>query len=573
MKKILILASNPRKDLNLDREIRELKDVIERSRYREEFEVEDALAVRVGDLQELLLQHQPQIVHFCGHGGGQSGLVLEGNAGGEQWVRTDALRDLFRLFSREVQCVLLNACYSDEQADEIVQHIDYVIGMDQEIRDDAAIAFSKGFYRALGYGCEIEEAYAFGCNAIQLELSNRANVRSRSADLTRRADVLQAVNQTVIPEHVKPMLKKRAGQLLANAPKNTGASQLPPAQKEEIQLQIAQAVTAIPDPPPNRSNLPIPQGLLSPAPRRRIAPWLSMVFIGLLPVVGFLIYRAQTAKPPAPPASRQAIVPPAAQPPVTPANKSDLPQSDADLLERAKDLAAQQQWQNAIEALQIIPADSALAKQLPTYLNPWSNRLLDDAKLSYDRGDLVEALAKAQAVPETSNASDAAKRAIANWQPEKDAFDKILSDIEKWDVDTPKQEIQRLKNPVLIQQVTDRISARETDIAAVEAKRQAAWQAYSQGLSEQPLDVQRLEGKSPLELDILRNALYAWYGLKFERSDLQEAFANQPWYRPNERSPSEIEPLFSEQERQNVQTICTFQKEKNLTLVADLPCP
>ena len=148
--KILILASNPRKDLNLDREIRDLRNVIEASRNRQEFEVEDALAVRVGDLQDLLFKHKPQIVHFCGHGSGQQGLVFEGNDGGEQWVRAEALSELFRLFSKNVGCVLLNACYSEEQANAIVNHIDYVIGMNQEIRDDAAIAFSKGFYRALG---------------------------------------------------------------------------------------------------------------------------------------------------------------------------------------------------------------------------------------------------------------------------------------------------------------------------------------------------------------------------------------------------------------------------------------
>ncbi|MBD2080620.1 hypothetical protein [Leptolyngbya sp. FACHB-17] len=107
--KILILASNPRKDLNLDREIRDLKQVIERSHNRQQFEVEDALAVRVGDLQDLLLRYRPQVVHFCGHGSGEQGLVFEDNEGGEQWVRAEALSDLFRLFSGNVGCVLLNA--------------------------------------------------------------------------------------------------------------------------------------------------------------------------------------------------------------------------------------------------------------------------------------------------------------------------------------------------------------------------------------------------------------------------------------------------------------------------------
>lgn len=44
MKKILILASNPRKDLNLDREIRDLKAAIARSHSRDQLEVVDELA-------------------------------------------------------------------------------------------------------------------------------------------------------------------------------------------------------------------------------------------------------------------------------------------------------------------------------------------------------------------------------------------------------------------------------------------------------------------------------------------------------------------------------------------------
>jgi curved DNA-binding protein CbpA len=208
--KILILASNPRKDLNLDREIRDLKNVIEASLDRQQFEVEDALAVRVGDLQDLLFRHRPQIVHFCGHGSGQQGLVFEGNDGGEQWVRAEALSDLFRLFSTNVGCVLLNACYSEEQANAIVNHIDYVIGMNQEIRDDAAIAFAKGFYRALGYECSVEQAYEFGKNAIQLEISGSSKMRSAATEeVVRKAEVVGTIQSTAIPEHLKPILKTK----------------------------------------------------------------------------------------------------------------------------------------------------------------------------------------------------------------------------------------------------------------------------------------------------------------------------------------------------------------------------
>ncbi|MCY7277046.1 MAG: CHAT domain-containing protein, partial [Phormidesmis sp. CAN_BIN44] len=238
--KILILASNPRKDFNLDREIRDLKGVIEKSRDRQEFEVEDALAVRVGDLQDLLFRHRPQIVHFCGHGSGQQGLVFEGNDGGEQWVRAEALSDLFRLFSENVGCVLLNACYSEEQANAIVNHIDYVIGMNQEIRDDAAIAFSKGFYRALGYKCSIEQAYEFGKNAIQLEISGSSKMRSvATEEIARKAEVVGAIEQIAIPEHLKPILKMKPT-LTRSSRANITAPEQPllPETRVAIQLDI-----------------------------------------------------------------------------------------------------------------------------------------------------------------------------------------------------------------------------------------------------------------------------------------------------------------------------------------------
>ena len=121
--KILILASNPRKDLNLEGEIRHLQEVIERSRNREYLDVEVGLAVRPEDLQGLFLKHEPDIVHFCGHGAGKPGLVLQDDAGLEKLVSTDALSNLFELCSQWVKCVLLNACYSEVQANAMIQHI------------------------------------------------------------------------------------------------------------------------------------------------------------------------------------------------------------------------------------------------------------------------------------------------------------------------------------------------------------------------------------------------------------------------------------------------------------------
>ena len=203
-KKILILTSNPRHDLRLDREIKDLNNIIKRSQNQSQFEMEFELEVHPEELQDLFLGQKPRIVHFCGHGTGEQGLVLQNQAGREQKVSTDALSNLFELFDKEVECVLLNACYSEVQAKAIVRHINYVIGMSHEIRDDAAIAFATGFYRALSWGKSIEESYKFGRNAIQIQIAQTNTSRSRSS---RNAHRLQSA---IASEHLKPVLEKKS---------------------------------------------------------------------------------------------------------------------------------------------------------------------------------------------------------------------------------------------------------------------------------------------------------------------------------------------------------------------------
>jgi hypothetical protein len=87
--------------------------------------------VRPDDFRRALLDHEPEIVHFSGHGGSEDGLALENAVGQLQLVSTESLVRLFGLFKDKIECVLLNACYSEAQA--IHKHVGCVIGMNQEI--------------------------------------------------------------------------------------------------------------------------------------------------------------------------------------------------------------------------------------------------------------------------------------------------------------------------------------------------------------------------------------------------------------------------------------------------------
>lgn len=169
IKKILILSANPvtTPRLRFDEEIRDIEEGLQRARLRDQFEIKAKLAVRIRDLRRAMLDHEPHIVHFIGHGE-EDGIFVENEKGVAVFVSSDALAGLFELYSQQVECVILSACYSAHQADAINKHIKYVIDMTGSTKDSAAIEFAVGFYDALGAGRGVEEAFKFGCVAISM---------------------------------------------------------------------------------------------------------------------------------------------------------------------------------------------------------------------------------------------------------------------------------------------------------------------------------------------------------------------------------------------------------------------
>jgi AAA-like domain/TIR domain/CHAT domain len=193
MKKILILTANPKNTdkVRLDEEVREIEEGLQRSRRRDQFDIISRWAVRPEDLRRALLDHEPQIVHFSGHGAGTDGLILENNAGQMKLVSSQSLARLFKLFQNKVECVLLNACYSEVQAEAIHEHIDCVIGMNQAIGDQAAIEFAVGFYDGLGAGRSYADAFEFGLTALDLEgipETATPQIKQRAPGVDRHAD-------------------------------------------------------------------------------------------------------------------------------------------------------------------------------------------------------------------------------------------------------------------------------------------------------------------------------------------------------------------------------------------------
>lgn len=197
---ILFLAANPlcTDRLALDQEARAIQVELERSGRGEKFELVTRWAVRPLDLLRELRRHRPTIVHFSGHGGSgeprefgtidtprpnvtdadaingdQQGLFFQGPDDLPQLVSTAALGETFGAVGASVKLVVLNACYSEAQAEALRAYVDCVVGVGESISDDAARNFAIGFYGGLGERESVANAYRQGLAAISL--SGRVN--------------------------------------------------------------------------------------------------------------------------------------------------------------------------------------------------------------------------------------------------------------------------------------------------------------------------------------------------------------------------------------------------------------
>jgi hypothetical protein len=178
--RILFASANPAgtDPLRLDQELREIEEKLSEADDRANFELRTAWALRPDDLLRQLTAFRPNILHFSGHGTEANEIMLEDSAGQVKPISKQMLQDLFREFRDQLYVVVLNACYSEAQAAELVDEVAVVIGMDGAVGDRAAIAFAASFYRALGFNCTIQDAFDQGLLSIQWNTDEQAHVKT-----------------------------------------------------------------------------------------------------------------------------------------------------------------------------------------------------------------------------------------------------------------------------------------------------------------------------------------------------------------------------------------------------------
>jgi hypothetical protein len=164
--KVLFLAANPlnTKRILWDKEARMINEISQDSEsLTRPIEVKLYPGVQPDDLKRVIRRENPAIVHFSGHGEAEKGLLLDDGRGKKRPVSFEALGMLFHQLLRDnirIRCVVLNGCCTALGSELIGKSVEVVIGTTSAIADDAATAFSRGFYRtqaegrAIGYAIE-----------------------------------------------------------------------------------------------------------------------------------------------------------------------------------------------------------------------------------------------------------------------------------------------------------------------------------------------------------------------------------------------------------------------------------
>jgi Tetratricopeptide repeat len=171
-KMVLMLLANPEEGEKPRRskEIKEIRQAKVKAREGEKFKLESRPDINATEVSQEFSASEPLIVDIFGYGNGVEDLflerVFEGNALTEP-KKLQLIASFFQLHSRSVRCVILNGCYLPEQAQEIVQHIDFVLGISYDLQEANTLKFLSNFYFHIFSGRDIKYAYEHGSNCVE----------------------------------------------------------------------------------------------------------------------------------------------------------------------------------------------------------------------------------------------------------------------------------------------------------------------------------------------------------------------------------------------------------------------
>ncbi|MCL2003822.1 MAG: CHAT domain-containing protein [Oscillospiraceae bacterium] len=168
---VLFFATNPldTDKLRLDQEVRSIQEMIRKSEHRDSILFESRWAVRPLDILQAINELNPDVIHFSGHGADTGELVLENTDGSSKFITKEAITQTITSASDKIHLMFFNACFSCEQAQAVVEHVDAAIGMTNSVSDTGACTFAAQFYSSLGFGLSLKRAFEQAKGTLMLE--------------------------------------------------------------------------------------------------------------------------------------------------------------------------------------------------------------------------------------------------------------------------------------------------------------------------------------------------------------------------------------------------------------------
>lgn len=241
-KSILLLSANPKNPEGWTRskenlaEIEKALDKATMYRLKEGktspafASLRDELRAGAGEVAQTLSAMKPYIIDIFGFEDGLSNLALEESFQTNQGKDPEFLiGEMFRISSPTTKCMVLNGCYLEKQAREIVQHVDYLIGINQLISTDATLLFLNEFYFRVGSGEPVSNAYEAGRNRVLRSFDDNAQVPillTKIEEISRRDEEQKLRIVTKEIEEVPNSVEKRTekGDLLEKSGKHERAA-------------------------------------------------------------------------------------------------------------------------------------------------------------------------------------------------------------------------------------------------------------------------------------------------------------------------------------------------------------
>ena len=219
MVRVLFLPANQQRVI--EEEDRSIYTVLESSQDGEQINLKNWERLSTLEFLNILQDVKPDIIHFSGHASKIEALpkILYKE---KDIVAKDFISS-FASLKDPIKCVVLNACYSENQANEIAKYIQYVIGTPEHVSDQEAKEFSYSFYKAVSDGYNIKEAFELTKSRLDLK-GFKENLLSLKENEEISHHPIQTKNDTILQNQFqhKTQLMKNCYNNIAKSYKKIG---------------------------------------------------------------------------------------------------------------------------------------------------------------------------------------------------------------------------------------------------------------------------------------------------------------------------------------------------------------